>query len=359
MFPPRQNGEVKPDAQGRFGTMIEDARQDALAEIEPGEESRAFYNLSVPKKLTIMFGGPLMNLLLAAALFTAVFSGFGMPTAVPTISETTACVPSNANPNGISSVDGSCGDGEKTPASVIGLAAGDVITQIDGLAIVEWEDISKALAGKIGKEVDITFTHNGKSVTKTAAIAELNYTDENGNAATRGFIGISPSISWVQESPTVVPNVMASMMRQTFTGLFEMPQMVAKTGLDMIRGNERDENGPVSVIGVGRISGDIAASGAMDTRAKAATLVELLASVNLLLFVFNMVPLLPLDGGHIAGALYEGLRRQVARIRGKKVLPGPADTAKLLPVAYVVSMFLVLMSVVIIAADIFNPLNFG
>ena len=76
------------------------------------------------------------------------------------------------------------------------------------------------------------------------------------------------------------------------------------------------------------------------------------------LFVFNMVPLLPLDGGHIAGALYEGLRRQVARIRGKKVLPGPADTAKLLPVAYVVSMFLVIMSVVIIAADIFNPLNF-
>ena len=212
MFPPRQNGKAKTDTQGRFGTMIEDARQDALAEIEPGEESRAFYNLSVPKKLTIMFGGPLMNLLLAAALFTAVFAGFGMPTAIPTVAETTACVPSDANPNGIASVDGSCGDGVKTPASVIGLTAGDSITKIDEVAITQWEDISAALEGKIGKEVAITYTHNGQSVTKTAAIAELNYTDENGNAATRGFIGISPTITWMQESPTVVPGVMASMM---------------------------------------------------------------------------------------------------------------------------------------------------
>jgi membrane-associated protease RseP (regulator of RpoE activity) len=152
---------------------------------------------------------------------------------------------------------------------------------------------------------------------------------------------------------------MASMTKDMLTGLLEMPQMVVQTGVDMVSGNERDADGPVSVVGIGRISGDIAASGEMDTRAKAATLIELLASVNLLLFVFNMVPLLPLDGGHIAGALYEGIRRQLARIRGRKVLPGPADTAKLLPVAYVVSMFLVVMSVVIILADIFNPLSFG
>ena len=87
MFPPRADGTNRADSQGRFGTMIEDAREDALSEIEAGEEDRAYYNLSVPKKLTIMFGGPFMNLILAAALFAAVFSGFGMPKPVPTVQD--------------------------------------------------------------------------------------------------------------------------------------------------------------------------------------------------------------------------------------------------------------------------------
>jgi membrane-associated protease RseP (regulator of RpoE activity) len=70
-----------------------------------------------------------------------------------------------------------------------------------------------------------------------------------------------------------------------------------------------------------------------------------------------MVPILPLDGGHIAGALYEGLRRQIARIR-RKPLPGPVDTAKMLPVAYAMSIFLIAMSAVVILADVIKPLSF-
>lgn len=359
MFPPRADGSSRADSQGRFGTMIEDARQDALAEIEPGEESRAFYNLSVPKKLTVMFGGPFMNLVLAAALFTAVFSGFGLPKPVPTVQDISVCVPSDSNPTGIASVDGSCGDGEKTTAASLGLQPGDTIKSVNGQAIANWEDIAKSLADLAGKTVPVVVTRDGVDTTTSVLISTLQYTDEDGNPAERGFIGMSPSIAWETQSPTVVPRVMGTMMKETFTRLIDMPIMVVKTGVDMISGNDRDVNGPVSVVGIGRISGDIAASGAMDTKAKAATLVELLASVNLLLFVFNMVPLLPLDGGHIAGALFEGIRRQLARIRGRKVLPGPADTAKLLPVAYVVSMFLVMMSVVIILADVFNPLSLG
>lgn len=358
MFPPRAEGG-RSDSKGRFGTMIEDARQEALAEIQPGEEGRAFYNLSAPKKLTIMFGGPFMNLILAFVLFTAVFSGFGLPTPVPTVSSTTACVPTDANPNGIASVDGSCIGGELTTASVLGLKAGDSITKINTTSITNWADIATALKSLAGTNADITYTRDGQSFTKNVKVSTLNYTDDTGNAAVRGFIGMSPATVWEKQSPTVVPGVMGTMMKDTFVRLFDLPKKVVQTGVDLVTGNQRDVNGPVSVVGIGRISGQVAASGVMDSRAKAATLVELLASVNLLLFVFNMVPLLPLDGGHIAGALYEGLRRQLARIRGLKRIPGPADTAKMLPVAYVVSLFLVAMSVVIILADLFNPLNLG
>lgn len=359
MFPPNADGEATSDSRGRFGTMIEDARQDALAEIAPGEEDRAFYNLSVPKKLTIMFGGPFMNLVLAALLYVAVFAGFGMPQAIPTVAETSACVQSESNPSGIASVDGGCGEGAATTATLLGLQRGDELTNIDGHEIAKWSDVSASLQDIANKETKVTFVRDGQSITKTVVIAELKYTDENGQPASRGYIGMLPERIWVKESPAVVPGVMATMMKETFIRLFDMPNMVAQTGIDMIRGNDRNVDGPVSVVGIGRISGEIAATDYMDTRGKAATLVELLASVNLLLFVFNMVPLLPLDGGHIAGALFEGIRRQIARLKRHKILPGPADTAKLLPVAYVVSMFLVVMSVVIILADIFNPLHIG
>ena len=113
----------------------------------------------------------------------------------------------------------------------------------------------------------------------------------------------------------------------------------------------------MSVIGIGRISGQIAGSEGIPGIYKVADLINLLASVNLFLFVFNMVPILPLDGGHIAGALYEGMRRQVARLR-RKPLPGPVDTAKMLPVAYAMSLALLAMSVVVILADIIKPLAF-
>ena len=119
----------------------------------------------------------------------------------------------------------------------------------------------------------------------------------------------------------------------------------------------RDLDGPVSVVGIGRISGEIASSETVPAMYKAGDLIALLASVNLFLFVFNMVPVLPLDGGHIAGALYEGARRQVARVR-RKPLPGPVDTAKMLPVAYAMSLVLLAMSAIVILADIIKPMAF-
>ena len=87
-----------------------------------------------------------------------------------------------------------------------------------------------------------------------------------------------------------------------------------------------------------------------------AFLVSLLAGLNLFIGMFNLVPLLPLDGGHIAGALYEGLRRTWARVR-RRPDPGFVDVAKLLPVAYCVAGALLLMSVVLIAGDLVAPIS--
>lgn len=364
MFPPNPRGVQDRERLGRMGLMIEDAREEVLAEISPEDEPRTFYRLSVPKKLTVMFGGPFMNLVIATILFTISLSVIGRPEVTTTVSEVVACVPTSSNPSGIASTSGTCDGGVSTPAAEIGLTAGDQLLVVNGVDIATWSDLGTALSDQAGKVVDVTYlTSEGETVSKSVEVAALKsevFTDAGvatGEFTTRGFLGISPSFNLVQSPISEVPGFMTSVTASSIAALFEFPARVLGLAGDLFTEAPRDPEGPVSVIGIGRISGEITSSETVPAIYKVGDLITLLASVNLFLFVFNMVPVLPLDGGHIAGALYEGARRQVARIR-RKPLPGPVDTAKMLPVAYAMSLVLLAMSAIVILADIFKPISF-
>ena len=364
MFPPNPKGVQDPEKLGRMGQMIESAREEVLAEISPADESRTFYRLSVPKKLTVMFGGPFMNLVIATILFTISLSVIGRPVVSTTVSDVVACMPTSANPNGIASTSGECEGGINTPASEIGLAAGDKLIAVNGIEIAAWEDLGTALSDQAGNVVDVTYlTSSGETVTKYVEVAALEspvFNDSGeatGEFTTRGFLGISPSFELEQSPVSEVPGFMATVTARSIGALFEFPARVLGLAGGLFTEAPRDPEGPVSVIGIGRISGQITSSEEVPTIYKAGDLITLLASVNLFLFIFNMVPVLPLDGGHIAGALYEGTRRQIARVR-RKPLPGPVDTAKMLPVAYAMSLVLLAMSAIVILADIIKPIVF-
>ena len=112
----------------------------------------------------------------------------------------------------------------------------------------------------------------------------------------------------------------------------------------------------MSIVGASRAAGEIAATDQIDAPAKVASLFTVLGSVNLFVALFNFVPLLPLDGGHIAGALYEAAKRTLARLF-RRPDPGHVDTAKMLPVAYAVGGIILISGIVLILADIIDPIR--
>ena len=144
----------------------------------------------------------------------------------------------------------------------------------------------------------------------------------------------------------------------TFELVFTLPVQVYELVSSTISGEERDGSGPVSVVAIGQAAGELASSGEVSPLDKWATGLMLLASLNFALFAFNMLPLLPLDGGHLAGQVYEALKRGLFRLLGKPN-PGPADTALLMPLTYVVSATLILLSLVLLVVDLINPLALG
>jgi membrane-associated protease RseP (regulator of RpoE activity) len=137
-----------------------------------------------------------------------------------------------------------------------------------------------------------------------------------------------------------------------------MPVKLYHVGRAALGFEQRDQNGPMSVVGAGRVAGEMASADTVPLSERFFSLLLLLAGLNLFLGMFNFVPLLPLDGGHIAGALYEGARRGVARLR-RRPDPGFVDVARLLPVAYVMAGVILVMSVVLIYADIVAPVSFS
>ena len=354
----------RPDGKtdsGFFSSAIATARDESASEITLADESRTFYKLSVPKRLVVMTGGPLMNFVLAIFMFTIVLSLVGFQTPNTNIGKVIDCIPTAQNPNG-DLTNGLCVGSEKTPASSLELFAGDKIVEVANQSITKWSDFAKALKGyEPGDSISIKVMRDSQILTFNTSLAAVQYPkyDSQGNETnkiiTRPFVGISPDFYWQTLSVTEVPKYMWDFTGSTIESLMSFPVRVYDLAYRMATGKERDPNGPISVVGVTRLSGEIAASD-QSLRSKVQQIVGMAASLNLFLFLFNLLPLLPLDGGHVAGALFESIRRKIAKFRGKPD-PGPVDIARMLPVTYLVSLLLLGAGLIVIVADTIAPIS--
>jgi membrane-associated protease RseP (regulator of RpoE activity) len=360
MYPPTRRAE-RPRRDGR-PTLVQEARAAALEEIGPGEEPRAFYNLTVPRKLVVMLGGPTMNLLISAVLLGVTVVTLGLGQYTTTLGTVQQCLVEDPAQEGCTPAD------PAAPGAAAGLLPGDQVLTWDGAEARTWEDVSGAIADGDTGPVQVEVLRDGAPLTLTV-VPELTERPvlgddgapltEDGQPVTemRPYVGIGPDFALVRQSPAVVPGL----VWQTFTGTVEvvltLPQRLVSVAEAAFGTAERDPS-VVGLVGVGRFAGEIASldGEGYGVAERSADMLSLLVSLNMALFVFNLLPLLPLDGGHVAGALWEGARRKVARWR-EQPDPGPVDTARLLPLTYVVVAAMLGMSVLLAYADIVRPVS--
>ncbi|WP_031521617.1 M50 family metallopeptidase [Streptomyces sp. NRRL F-5123] len=360
MFPPGEDGRITARSTSPWRSMIEDARSAAFEELQPGDETRLFYTRKPWKRVIVMFAGPFMNLILAFGLALAVFMGIGVAKDTTVVSSVSDCVVAQTDA-AKRDPDNPCRSTDPTaPAKLAGLKPGDRFLEFNGRPVKNWAQLSQDIRTGVGKAT-VVVERDGKRVTLHPVITTnvVAKTDSDGQpvdgTVTAGFLGFSPASKITPLSFTGSVSYMGDMAHQGVDSLLRLPQRIPDLWRATFEGAPRKADSPMGVVGAARVGGEVFSlhEPAID---RIATMVILVAGFNLSLFLFNMLPLLPLDGGHVAGALWESLRRHTARVF-RRPDPGPFDVAKLMPVAYVVAGIFVCFTLLVLIADVVNPVK--
>lgn len=373
MLPPaRQRADTGARKISRWRAMAEEAREASYMELSPEDQDRQFYQRSPWKRLIVMFAGPGMNLVLAIILLGVLFMGIGVHQETPQIGSVRECVV----PAGVTATE--CTDEfAPTPSHEAGLEPGDVVVSIDGEPVTG-DTVNGQIRQSLGS-TEFVIERDGERFTTDVDIVEnelpardaegniVYETDDRGDhvydeqgrrvAATEvvGFLGVV----FVQERQplTVGESVseVGTMLVSVGEAIIALPSRVPEVFGAAFLGEQRTEDSPVGIVGISRIGGEIMSQGlpVIDT---VAIMISILASVNLFLFAFNLLPILPLDGGHMAGAIWESIKKWTARIF-RRPDPGPVDVALLTPVAYVIVGCFLVFSVILLVADLINPVR--
>ena len=360
MLPPAK-GDTRPRTgnTGLFAQLVSDARAAEYEHVRPGDEDRLFYKLAWWKKVVVMSGGPLVNVAIAFLLFAGIFGLYGTIEPTTTVATVSRCVvPAEEEGRDCTPAD------TPTPAYLAGLRPGDRLVSFNGTPVDGWQDLVRLIRGNADGEAVIGYERDGavRTATTNTTVKSVHRIDEDGTPVEgfeqAGFLGVESTVGRERHGLLFTVEQIGSMTWATVKALGTLPVKVYGVGKAVVGLEERAQDSPVSVVGAGRVAGEVTSDRTSPLVDRIVFLVSLLAGLNLFVGMFNFIPLLPLDGGHIAGALYEAVRRGLARVRHRPD-PGHVDVAKLLPVAYVVASALLVMGLVLIAGDIVAPVQIG
>ena len=361
MLPPAEDedGSAAPRSRtGMFAQLIKNARAAEYELVEKGDEDRLFYKLASWKKITVMASGVMTNLVLAFLLFAAVFMGHGVSTPTTVVGEVSQCVIAVTEANADKPPRPCTSTDPVAPAKSAGFRPGDRIVSFNGRTIEDWDEMRAAIHGNGGQMASVVVRRDGRDVTLTTRTTVSPRIDPGDpERITRvGFLGVAPTSVMERQGPGYVVTTMASGTWETIESIVSLPVKLYHVARAAVGLEERDQNGPMSVVGAGRIAGELTSEDSVPVGDRIFAVLLLLGGLNLFLGMLNLVPLLPLDGGQIAGALYEAVRRGFARLLHRPD-PGFVDIAKLLPAGYVMAGVILVASLVLVYADIVAPVS--
>ena len=314
------------------------------------EKPRAFYIASVPKRLVVLGAGSFLHFVLGFLILFVLLAGVGTTAVTSTVAEVSKCLTPADQTNF------ECAPSDKpSPAVVAGIQPGDEIIAINGKEINQWSDAVIKIRASANRTLLI-------SVKRAGELIQLRITPEEHllNGKKIGQIGVINKLGNQRQSPidalTNSGDITRQLLKSSVTSLFSLPSKVVPLVRQTFGQEKRDAEGLVGVVGVARVSGQTASSQRLDAPEKVATFLLIVASLNIFVGTFNLLPLLPLDGGHMAVAIADGVRRFWAKRRGREN-PAPIDVEKLTPITIVVFVLLAALSLLLLAADIFNPVQ--
>lgn len=296
-----------------------------------GEEDRAFYKASSSRKLIVLGAGSFLHFVLGYLLLFILFAGIGTNQVLPIVAEV---------------IKGSV-------AQSVGILAGDEITSINGKAVTNWYSDVLAIRNSQGKELTLGIMRSGQ-----ALIIKATPKLERVEGKDRFILGIINDMA-LRRTGVVTSLKNAGLVTKSFLvesvkSLAKLPSKIPALWGQTVNGQARDANGLVGVVGVARVSGQAVSSGNLSPMERLATFILIIASLNIFVGLFNLLPILPLDGGHMAVAIADEIRAFIARLRGRP-RPAAIDVTVLTPITMVVFVILAALTLLLLVADIVNP----
>ncbi len=328
----RQRGEtefgIKAIPAGGYCRIEGMTPGDSMPE---GEESRAFYRASSGRKLVVLGAGSFLHFVIGYVLLFTLFAAVGTTQVLPIIGEVI----------------------KDSAAQSAGMQVGDEITSINGKKITDWYNDVHTIRNSHGKELSFEIMRDGQKLIITAT-PRLETVD----GQKRYLLGIINEAG-VRRSGIFTSFKNAGIVTKDFLvesvkSLAKLPSKIPALWGQTVNGQTRDANGLVGVVGVARVSGQAIGSGDLSVMERLATFILIIASLNIFVGLFNLLPILPLDGGHMAVASIDEIRAFAARLRGRP-RPAAIDVTVLTPITMVVFVILAALTVLLLVADIVNP----
>jgi membrane-associated protease RseP (regulator of RpoE activity) len=303
-------------------------------EMPEGESGRAFYRASSGKKLIVLGAGSFLHFVLGYLLLFILLSGVGVNQVLPVIDKVTS----------------------NSAAASAGFEKGDEIIAINGDRSTDWQDQLEKIRNSQGRELTFTIKRDGVEQEISAAPRMTDIED----GSSRYVLGIVNEFGTkrlgIVTSVSTAAKLTWSFTTASVKALVQLPTKIPALWGQTFGGEKRDENGLVGVVGVARVSGQAASSGDLSPAERIGTFILIVASLNIFVGLFNLLPILPLDGGHMAVAIADEIRALFARLRGR-ARPAAIDVKVLTPVTAVVFVILAALTVLLLIADIFNPIS--